>query len=121
MRLGFLTGVTLLIAWLPTFAISATVPGAPTCPVFPADNAWNEDVSALPVATDSKTLIAAIGIDRSLHPDFSNRGGYGIPFNIVRKTQKKVRVRFQYAGESDRAPTPSPPAPGWKAEATGTS
>ena len=111
MRLGLLTGVTLLIASLPTFATSATVPGAPTCPVFPADNAWNEDVSALPVATDSKTLIAAIGIDRSLHPDFSNRGGYGIPFNIVRKTQKKVRVRFQYAGESDRGPYPIPSRP----------
>ena len=111
MRLGFLTGVTLLIASLPTFATGATVPGAPRCPVFPADNAWNDDVSALPVATDSKTLIAAIGIDRSLHPDFSNRGGYGIPFNIVRKTQTKVRVRFQYAGESDRGPYPIPSRP----------
>lgn len=111
MRLGFLTGVTLLIATPATLATGATVPGAPKCPVFPADNAWNQDVSALPVAANSDTLISAIGIDRSLHPDFSNQGGYGIPFNIVRKTQKKVQVRFQYAGESDRGPYPIPARP----------
>jgi hypothetical protein len=111
MKPRFLTGITLLIAVLPTLATSATVPGAPTCPVFPADNAWNKDISALPVAANSDTMISAIGIDRSLHPDFSNHGGYGIPFNIVRSTQTKVRVRFQYAGESDRGPYPIPARP----------
>ena len=96
---------------VPTFAMGARLPGAPNCPVFPADNPWNQDISALPVAADSATLIGAIGIDRALHPDFSGQGGYGIPFDIVRRTQKKVRVRFQYADESDRAPYPLPARP----------
>ena len=96
---------------VPTFAMGARLPGAPNCPVFPADNPWNQDISALPVAADSATLIGAIGIDRALHPDFSDQGGYGIPFDIVRRTQKKVRVRFQYADESDRAPYPLPARP----------
>lgn len=111
MRPRFLTGVTLLVAGLPTFALGARLPGAPNCPVFPADNPWNRDVSTLPVAANSETLIQAIGVDRSLHPDFSDQGGYGIPFNIVRTAQKTSRVRFEYADESDRAPYPIPARP----------
>src|SRR5436305_4767507 len=38
--------------------------------VFPADNAWNTDVSAMPADPDSDTLIASIGLDKPLHPDF---------------------------------------------------
>ncbi len=111
MRPRFLTGVMLVATALPMAATGSSLPGAPNCPVFPADNPWNQDVSSLPVAADSETLIAAIGVDQKLHPDFSNHGGYGIPFNVVRSTQTKVRVRFQYAGESDRGPYPIPARP----------
>jgi hypothetical protein len=89
----------------------APLPSAPKCPVFPPDNPWNQDVSGLPVAANSDTLIASIGRDRFLHPDFSDRGAYGIPFNVVRGTQKKMRVRFRYASESDRGPYPIPLRP----------
>ncbi len=92
-------------------AFGSPLPAAPKCPVFPADNAWNRDVSALPVAASSATLIASIGLNASLHPDFSNHGRYGIPFNVVGRTQRKVRVRFQYASESDRGPYPMPARP----------
>ncbi len=111
MRLRYLTGVTLLTLVVPTLAAAATLPGAPICPVFPADNPWNQDISALPVAEDSDTLIASIGSDAKLHPDFSDQGGYGIPFNVVRRTQKTSRVRFEYSDESDRGPYPIPPRP----------
>ena len=94
-----------------TGALGSPLPGAPKCPVFPQNNAWNRDVSALPVAANSATLIASIGLGASLHPDFSNHGRYGIPFNIVGKAQRKVRVGFQYAGESDRGPYPIPSRP----------
>jgi len=40
-------------------------------------------VDGLPVASNSATMIAAIGLDDALHPDFSDAGGYGIPFNVV--------------------------------------
>ena len=37
---------------------------------FPADNAWNTDISAAPVDPNSANLIAGMGLSRSLHPDF---------------------------------------------------
>lgn len=106
-------GAVVLVVWLTASAAAsaARLPGAPKCPIFPANNAWNRDVSALPVAANSATLIASIGLDRPLHPDFSNAGGYGIPFNIVGRTQRKVRVGFEYADESDRGPYPIPLRP----------
>ena len=36
---------------------------APACPVFPAGNVWNQDISGLPVAADSATLIKTVGLD----------------------------------------------------------
>lgn len=92
-------------------ATAAPLPAAPNCPVFPADNPWNQDISQAPVAPNSSTLIDAIGRDRPVHPDFSDAGRYGIPFNVVRSTQRKVRVTFQYASESNRGPYPIPVRP----------
>jgi hypothetical protein len=102
---------TTLAMTLVPMALGAPLPTAPSCPVFPEGNPWNRDVSSLPVAANSDTLIESIGRGRSLHPDFSRQGGYGIPFNVVRRTQRKVRVRFQYASESDRGPYPIPSRP----------
>src|SRR5437764_6960522 len=87
---------------------AAPLPAAPACPVFPAGNVWNQDISALPVAADSTTLIKTIGLDTGLHPDFGSFKGYGIPTNTVAGTRVKVRVRFDYASESDRGPYPIP-------------
>ncbi len=79
--------------------------------MFPPDNAWNQDVSALPVAPDSDRLIAAIGLDAGLHPDFSDQGRYGIPVNVVTRRTPRTRVRFTYAAESDRVRYPIPAHP----------
>ncbi len=38
--------------------------------VFPPDNPWNTDVSAMPADPNSDALIASIGLDKPLHPDF---------------------------------------------------
>jgi hypothetical protein len=43
---------------------------APRCPIFPADNSWNQRVSGLPVAADSARYIAVIGLSAPVHPDF---------------------------------------------------
>ena len=90
---------------------AAPLGAAPNCPVFPSGNVWNEDVSALPVASDSATLIKTIGLDTGLHPDFGSYKGYGIPYNTVAGTRTKVRVRFDYASESDKGPYPIPKRP----------
>jgi hypothetical protein len=81
--------------------------------MFPATNVWNQPVDRLPVAAGSARVIAAIGTDARLHPDFSSiRGGsYGIPYNVVPGTQPKAKVRFQYASESDPGPYPIPRRP----------
>jgi len=90
--------------------------GAPTvagCPAFPATSVWNTPVATLPVAADSAQLIASIGLDSPLHPDFGS-GLYdgsriGIPYVVVHgRTTPKSRVRFDYADESDKGPYPIP-------------
>jgi hypothetical protein len=80
--------------------------GAPRCPIFPASNPWNQRVDGLSVDPRSDAIVAAIGADQPLHPDFGTR--YGIPFTTVPGHQKRVRVRFDYADESDRGPYPIP-------------
>jgi hypothetical protein len=92
---------------------SVTIPGAPNCYVFPADNVWNMRVDTLPVAANSSTMVASIGLNDYLHPDFSSYagGGYGIPYNVVGSGVSKKTVRFQYASESDKGPYPIPRRP----------
>ena len=97
-------------------ATSAPPPAPPprpisACSIFPASNVWNARVDGLPVATNSGAMIAAIGFGASLHPDFSNAGGYGIPFNVVGTSTPRSKVRFQYAAESDAGPYPIPASP----------
>jgi hypothetical protein len=88
------------------------LPSAPRCPVFPASNVWNRPVAALPVAANSAQLIASIGLDTGLHPDFGS-GRYagrpiGIPFDVVSAKTPRSRVSFEYADESDRVRYPIP-------------
>jgi hypothetical protein len=92
-------------------ALAAPLPGAPGCPILPAGNVWNARVDALPPHPDSDRLIASIGLDEGLHPDFSAAGRYGIPINVVRHTTPRRAVRFAYASESDRVRYPIPARP----------
>ena len=90
---------------------AAPIPPLSACSIFPASNVWNRRVDGLPVAANSAAMIAAIGLDASLHPDFSAAGGYGIPFNVVGSSTPRSRVSFQYADESDAGPYPIPAKP----------
>lgn len=92
-------------------AVARPVAGAPACPVLPADNVWNKAVDALPVHPESATLIRSIGLDEGLHPDFSDQGRYGIPYNVADASTPRRRVSFEYADESDRVAYPIPARP----------
>jgi hypothetical protein len=88
--------------------------GVPTvggCPVFPADDPWNRDVSDDPVDPRSDEYLRSIGVDDNLHPDFGSGrfGDYGIPFSVVPAGQALVPIRFvAYGDESDPGPYPVP-------------
>jgi len=106
---------------VPTSAPSANPTVAPTnnpapCTLFPSTNVWNKRIDTLPVASNSATMINAIGAADSLHPDFSslawNGGlGYGIPYNVVGSSTPTYSVDFSYSDESDPGPYPIPSSP----------
>ena len=80
--------------------------------VFPGDNPWNQDISGLPVDPNSNNLIASIGLNTGLHPDFGTvwaGAPMGIPYVVVSGTQQKVPINFTaYGNESDPGPYPVP-------------
>lgn len=82
--------------------------------IFPPDNSWNQDISNLPVHPNSANLIASIGADRGLHPDFGTvweGAPIGIPYVMVNGNQARVPVSFYYPTQSDPGPYPIPPNP----------
>ncbi len=91
---------------------------------FPANNAWNTDVSNAAVDPNSDALIASIGLTRGLHPDFGSGlwdgAPIGIPYVVVGTSQAKVAINFtDYGSESDPGPYPVPadaPIEGRKAD-----
>jgi hypothetical protein len=88
------------------------VPLLAGCPVFPTDNAWNRRVDRLSVAPNSAALIRSIGLDDGVHADFGSGtwdgGPIGIPVTVVDGEQRRVKVQFGYADESDKGPYPIP-------------
>ncbi|MCP4230434.1 MAG: hypothetical protein GY771_09855 [bacterium] len=80
--------------------------------IFPEDNPWNTDISGAAVDPMSDAIIARIGGDVNLHPDFGTvweGASIGIPYTVVSSDQPKVAVTFDYADESDPGPYPIPP------------
>ena len=78
---------------------------------FPANNAWNENISAAAVDPNSSALINFIGPSIGLHPDFGaglyNGSSIGIPYAVVGAQQAPVNVIFNaYGDESDPGPMP---------------
>ena len=68
-------------AGIPTGGVSSRIGG---CDIFPADNAWNRDVSGDPVDPGSDALIAAMSPDAALHLDLgTTEEYYGIPYSVV--------------------------------------
>src|SRR4030095_6406134 len=118
-----LIGLSLLSLSSESFAQSGTCAGMDIGPgadlngfiPFPADNAWNTDISSMPVDPNSDNVIAFIGASSQLHPDFGaglyNGSKIGIPYQVVdTTTQPKVPIRIlAYKTESDPGPMPVPP------------
>jgi hypothetical protein len=107
--------VKALLALLLAGIAAGAAPSPPSlaaCPVFPSSNAWNRRVDRLPVAANSATIVASIGRDLPVHADFGSglwQGRpIGIPYDVVRRSTRRVRVAFDYADESDRGPYPIP-------------
>jgi hypothetical protein len=111
-KLSIGTVALVLLALGGASAQALRLPTAPHCPVFPASNPWNQRVDRLPVAADSDAIVASIGLDDHVHADFGSGlwdgGPIGIPITVVRGSQRKVPMRFDYAEESDRGPYPIP-------------
>src|SRR5437763_909334 len=91
-----------LLRALAGVAAASTAPGPRVagCPVFPASNAWNRDVSRAPVDPRSAAYIRSIDSHSNhfLHADFGGGGAYGIPFNVVPRTQPRVPIRDTQRG-----------------------
>jgi hypothetical protein len=86
--------------------------------IFPADNAWNQDISTLPVDPASSQILNAYST-AGLKADFGsglwNNAPIGIPFVVVCGTQQEVPIVFRangydgnYGSESDPGPYPIP-------------
>lgn len=94
--------------------VFATVIGAAEiqgCPIYPADNAWNRDISNDPVHAKSADYLASIltGKNKFLHADFGSNLDYGIPFVVVSGNQAKVPIDIvEFPDESDPGPFPIP-------------
>ena len=84
------------------------------CQVFPADNAWNHDVSADPVDPSSGALLAQMSPDAAVHLDLgTTQEYYGIPYTVVPAGQPLVPIKYgtdgaDYSDESDPGPMPIP-------------
>ena len=79
---------------------------------FPADNAWNQDISGAPVDPNSGAIINFIGDSVPLHPDFG-AGLYdgqtiGIPYIVVSGSPFVNAKYTAYGSESDSGPMPVP-------------
>jgi hypothetical protein len=113
----FIAGMTwggLAVATPGTASGGTPVPGAPDCPMFPADNVWNTNISSLPVDPHSAAWMASMdSATTNLHPDFGPSGDptnpYGLPYTVVSPTHPLVNVAFEYGDESDPGPYPFGP------------
>jgi hypothetical protein len=91
-------------------------PSLGACPVFPKstaaanaasaadESAWNQDISGAPLDPNSASYIAYIDAHGGdfLHPDFGSPRGYGFPYSVVGRKQRRTKVNFTaYGDESD--------------------
>jgi hypothetical protein len=91
----------------PPFDAGPAGPGAfvGPCRIYPADNAWNQDVSALPIHPSATAFAANMHLTTALHADWGTfTEGYGIPYNVgpAGPPQKMTWTESWAAGESDK-------------------
>ena len=82
------------------------------CPIFPANDPWNIDISGYDVHANSDGFIGRMGGGKQFHPDFGTvwQGApNGIPYDLVPGNQARVPINFvAYSDESDPGPYPIP-------------
>ncbi len=97
------------VTLMPTAFVSPTGTGG--CPLFPADNIWNRDISELSGDPNSPYL-ANIGLTTGLHPDFGSGlyegAPFGIPYEVVPSTEPLLPIVFDTYDQSDPGPYPMP-------------
>ena len=102
----------LVVAAVLAAATSGPQAATRACPMFPASFSTNQRVDALPVHANSEAIVASIGRDRGLHPDFGSGtwegSRIGIPYDVVKRSTPRSRVTFDYADESDHVAYPIP-------------
>ncbi|MGF7082083.1 hypothetical protein [Mucilaginibacter sp. UYCu711] len=97
---------------------TAQLADAENMAIFPADNAWNLDVSNAATDANSTQIIAGFSTSK-LKADFGaglyDNATIGIPYSVVCGSQAKVPVTFRansydgnYGNESDPGPYPIP-------------
>jgi len=112
-RRQVLVPAIVVVGLLATACVSLSkLPGAPNCPLSPANSFWRADVSKLPVLARSATYVSSEGSTAGLKADFGSGlwdgGPIGIPYTTVTGAQPKVAMTFDYASESDPGPYPFP-------------
>ena len=112
MKLLALT-LTFALAGPPTVSAASTsshpAPREGGCPILPASNSLNRDISHAPVDPNSARYIASIGLGGHLHPDFGTNPSYGIPYAVVGPHQAKAPIAFsEFGEESNPGPYPIP-------------
>src|SRR5258705_13766253 len=88
-------------AQFPDLGINASLHGKM---IFPIDNPWNMDISAMPVDPNSATLMASMGLTSPLHPDFGTtyqNKPIGFDYIVVPGTQTLKPIAFTILDESD--------------------
>lgn len=80
---------------------------------FPNNDPWNQNVKTATVDPNSAAIIAFIGGNTPLHPDFGSGklsgSEIGIPYQVV-SHQKTVNIQYTLSkDESDPGPMPIPP------------
>ena len=102
----------------PSVNCAAVKADAESIMIFPADNAWNLDVSNAPVDPNSTQIINSFSTS-PLKADFGSGlwdgAPIGIPYTVVCGSQEKIRIEFRangyddnYGDESDPGPYPIP-------------
>jgi hypothetical protein len=111
-RIAILLAAALTVGAAAAIGAGSKRPHVGGCTVFPTNNPWNQRVDKLPAASNSDAIVRSIGVSTGMHADFGS-GLYqgrpiGIPYTTVGRGQKRVRVKFGYASESDKGKYPIP-------------
>jgi len=91
-------------------ASAGSVPTIAGCNIFPADNAWNTDISGYALDSNGATYLANMSPATGFHPDWGTvTDEYGIPFSTgTGVTPQPMTWNVDYgATESDPLPCPT--------------